>query len=201
VRRAAALLFVAAIVVAGCGGSDSGDETTPTPPPPKQRHAEDADPLPELPAGWKPYLNRPGGFAVGLPPGWKASRKGTGSLIRSFDRLVAVSISPDRTPDAQDLDLDEFATRASLALPGVTADTQPSDPKSYDHHYDAVESKYEAKDQRSGVKQRDSLIVIRRDHLVTFTVLIAASADPQARPAEELARKVVATLRSQPPSA
>jgi hypothetical protein len=197
VRRAAALLLVAAIAAPGCG-SDSSDE--PRPPPPKHHHAEDADPLPKLRPGWKPYLNRAGGFAVGLPPGWKASRKGTGSLIRSFDRLVAVSISPDRTPEAQELRLDSFATRALLALPGVTAETQPSDPKPYDHHYDAVQSKYEAKDQKSGVKQRNSLIVIRRDHLVTFTVLIAASADPQARPAEELVRKVVATLRSQPPS-
>jgi hypothetical protein len=197
VRRAAALLLVAAIAAPGCG-SDSSDE--PRPPPPKHHHAEDADPLPKLRPGWKPYLSRAGGFAVGLPPGWKASRKGTGSLIRSFDRLVAVSISPDRTPEAQELGLDSFATRALLALPGVTAETQPSDPKPYDHHYDAVQSKYEAKDQKSGVKQRNSLIVIRRDHLVTFTVLIAASADPQARLAEELVRKVVATLRSQPPS-
>jgi hypothetical protein len=198
VRRAAGLLIVAAIVVAGCG-SDSSDERQP--PPPRHRHAEDADPLPKLPPEWKPYLNRAGGFAVGLPPGWRASRNGTGSLIRSYDHLVAVSIAPDRTPDAQDLGLDTFATRALLALPGVTADTQPSDPKPYDHHYDAVESKYEAKDPKSGVEERASLIVIRRDHLVTFTVLIAANADPPARPAEQLARKVVATLRSQPPSA
>jgi hypothetical protein len=198
VLRAAALLIVAAIVVAGCGGSDSTETTSTTT---QRQHAEDADPLPDLPAHWKPYLNRAGGFAVALPPGWKASRQGTGSLIRSFDHLVAVSISPDRTPDAQSLGLDTFATRALLALPGVNAGTQPSDPKPYDHHYDAVQSKYEAKDQKSGVDQRNSLIVIRRDHLVTFTVLIAANADPQAKPAVEVARKVVATLRSQPPSA
>ena len=196
-RRAAALLIVAAIVVGGCGGSDSsttGQSTTT-----QRHHSEDADPLPDLPAGWKPYLNRVGGFAVGLPPGWKATRKGTGSLLRSFDRLVAVSISPDRTPDAQELPLDKFATRALLALPGVGAGVQPSGPKPYDHHYDAVKSTFETK--QSGIKLRDSLIVIRRDGLVTFTVLIAANADPAARPAEEIARKVVATLRSQPPSA
>jgi hypothetical protein len=195
VRRAAALLIVAAIVVAGCGSDSSDDQ-----PPPKRQHAEDADPVPDLPSGWKPYLNRAGGFAVGLPPGWKASRRGTGSLIRSYDRLVAVSISPDRTPDAQELGLDRFATRALIALPGVTADVQPSDPKRYDHHYDAVQSNYEAKDPKSGVNERASVIVIRRDHLVTFTVLIAANADPKSGPSEQLARKLVATLRSQPPS-
>jgi hypothetical protein len=195
VWRAAALLIVAAIAVGGCGGSDSstGQSTTT-----QRHHSEDADPLPDLPAGWKPYLNRVGGFAVGRPPGWKATRKGTGSLLRSFDRLVAVSISPDRTPDAQELPLDSFATRALLALPGAGAGVQPSDPKPYDHHYDAVKSTFEAK--ASNIKLRDSLIVIRRDHLATFTVLIAANADAAARPAEEIARKVVATLRSQPPS-
>jgi hypothetical protein len=193
VRRAAVLLSVAAIVAAAGCGSDSSDEQ-----PPEPRHAEDADPLPNLPPGWKPYLNRGGGFAVGLTPGWQASRDGSGSLIRSFDRLAAVSISPDRTPDAEDLGLDEFATRALRALPDVS---RPSGPRPYDHHYDAVESNYVVTDGDSGVEQRNSLIVIRRDHLVTFTVLIASNADPRARPAEQLARKVVATLRSQPPSA
>jgi hypothetical protein len=195
VRRAAALLIIAAIAFAGCGGSDTTEQSTTT----QRHHSEDADPLPDLPAGWKPYLNRVGGFAVGLPPGWKAARKGTGSLLRSFDRLVAVSISPDRTPDADELPLDRFATRALLALPGVGAGVQPSDPKPYDHHYDAVKSTFETK--ASAIKLRDTLIVIRRDHLVTFTILIAANADAAARPAEEVARKVVATLRSQPPSA
>jgi hypothetical protein len=197
VRRAAALLSVAAILLAGCGGSDDTQSVSTTT---QRQHSEDADPLPDLRPGWKRYLNRHGGFAVGLPPGWKAKRKGTGSLIRSFDHLVAVSISPDRTPDAQELPLDKFATRALLALPGIGAGAQPSDPRPYDQHYDAVRLKYEAKDPKTGVEQRNSLIVIRRDGLVTFTILIAANADPAAEPAEELARKVVATLRSQPPS-
>jgi hypothetical protein len=112
---------------------------------------------------------------------------------------VAISISADRTADAQDIDLEQFATRALIALPGVRSGGQPSNPKPYDHRYDGVESKLD-NESSGGVRQRISLIVLRRDRLVTFTVVVAANADRRARPAERLAHEVISTLRSQPPS-
>jgi hypothetical protein len=199
VRRLAVTLIAATVAAVGCGGG-GGDETQP-PPPPKER-VETVDKLPNLPDRWKRYENRRGGFVVGLPPGWKASDRDRGptSLIRSYDRLVAISISPDRTDEALGIDLDEFAARATAALPGLEGAAQPSDPKPYKHRYSAVQSTLEARDAESGVNERVSLIVIRRDHLVTFTVVIAANADRRARSSERLAREVVATLRSRPPS-
>ncbi len=193
----AVTLITAAVAAVGCGGDD---ETQP-PPPPDER-VETGDKLPRLPDRWERYENRPGGFVVGLPPGWKASDRDRGptSLIRSNDRLVAISISPDRTDAALGIDLDQFAARATAALPGLQGAAEPSDPKPYKHRYNAVQSTLDAKDAESGVKERVSLIVIRRDHVVTFTVVIAANADRRARPSERLAREVVATLRSRPPS-
>jgi hypothetical protein len=199
--RGLAVLVALALAVAGCGGDDSEDESPP--PPPKER-IETVHKLPKLPDDWKRYENRRGGFVVGLPPGWKAPDRDRGptSLIRSYDRLVAISISPDRASDALDLDLEEFATRALEALPGLEVDlSRPSPPKPYEHRYEAVRTTVEGKGSESGVRQRISLIVLRRDALVTFTVVIAASTDKRAQPSERLANKVVATLRSRPPSA
>ena len=196
-QRLAVTLIAAVLAVVGCGGDDDEKQ----PPPPTER-VETVDKLPKLPDRWKRYENRRGGFVVGLPPGWKASDRDRGpvSLIRSYDRLVAISISPDRTDEALGIDIDQFAARATAALPGLEGAAQPSDPRPYKHRYEAVQSTLEAKEADSGVKQRVSLIVIRRDHVVTFTAVIAANADRRARPSERLARKVVATLRSRPPS-
>jgi hypothetical protein len=198
-RRGLALLVAVTVAAGGCGGDDSDD--TSVPPPPTER-LETVDKLPKLPDGWKRYENRRGGFVVGLPPGWKASQRDRGptSLIRSYDRLVAISISPDRTPAALDLDLDQFATRAVDALSGLERRSRASAPRAYEHRYEAVRSTVEGKESDSGVRQRVSVTVLRRDHLATFTVVVAANADKRARPSERLAGEVVATLRSRPPT-
>jgi hypothetical protein len=198
-RRGLALLVTITVATAGCGGDGSEDETTP--PPPRER-VETVDKLPKLPDRWKRFENRRGGFVVGLPPGWTTSDRDRGptSLVRSYDRLVAISISPDRTPEALDLDLEDFATRAADALPGLEGGSRPSPPKPYEHRYEAVRTTLEGKGAKSGVRQRVSLIVLRRDQLATFTVVIATSADRRARPSERLANRVVATLRSRPPA-
>jgi hypothetical protein len=197
-RLALALLVGLAVPVGACGDDDSANETTPQP---EVRRVETVDKLPRLPDGWKRYENRRGGFVVGLPPGWKAEGHDTTALIRSYDRLVAISISPDRGEDAFAVDLDSFTTRTMAALPGLDPSAQPSAPKPYEHHYEAVRSTVEAKETESGVEQRVSVITIRRDHLVTFTVVVAANAAKRARASERLAQKVVATLRSRPPAA
>jgi hypothetical protein len=192
--RVALLAFalVAALALAACG--DSGNDE----PASKPRAVETADELPKLPPDWKPHVNRGGGFVIGLPAGWKADDHGTSTLVRSYDRLVAVEIVPDRTDEALELGLAQFATRALGALSGLEAGAQPSEPRPYKHHYAAVESKLESRNAGTGIRQRISLIVIRRDHLATFTVVIAANADSASRPAERLAHRVIASLRSQP---
>jgi hypothetical protein len=39
------------------------------------------------------WVNRAGGFAFAAPRGWKVDDAAKGSLVRSFDRLVALSTS------------------------------------------------------------------------------------------------------------
>jgi hypothetical protein len=190
--RLALVALAAAVALAACGDSDDDQQA------PKPRRVERADELPKLPPDWEPHVNRGGGFAIGLPRGWKADDHGTSTLVRSYDRLVAVEIVPDRTNEALELGLDQFATRALGALSGLEAGAQPSEPRPYKHHYSAVQSRLEGRHAGTGIRQRVSLIIVRRDHLVTFTVAIAANADSASRPAERLARRMIATLRSQP---
>jgi len=190
-----ALAFAAGLVVAvlaSCGGESDDPEPEPPPRPPETVHE-----LPDLPDRWREQLNRAGGFAVGVPPGWRARNQGTSTLVRSFDRLVAISISPDRTREANDMALTDFATRALVALPGFEGELTPRGERSFEHRYAAYEARGRATAAKIGVEQRVRLIVVRRGRLVTFTVVIAANAEG-GRVSERIAERVVRTLRSRP---
>lgn len=186
----AALLALAALT--GCGDSSSDPEPKPRPP-------ETADEPPQLPADWKPYVNTAGGFVLGLPPGWTAKELGASALVRSFDELVSIQVTPDRTAEAIHFDPGKFATRALEAVPGYEGHLVASKPKRYDHRYDGVSVKATGVAKGSGVHQDVELIFLVRPKVVAFTVLVAANADPAAADARALATDVVATLRSRPP--
>lgn len=177
---------------AGCG-SDAED-TDPEPPPPRP---ETAHQVPDLPDGWKVHVNRAGGFAFGLPPGWRARDRGTSTLVRSLDRLVAVSIVPDRTRDAIETPLDEFARRALIALPGFEGELEPSRERRFRHRYQGIRVEARARAARTGVRQHVQLVVLRRGRQATLTVVIAASVRG-GEAGEGVAERMVRTLRSRP---
>jgi hypothetical protein len=197
-RAAAGLLAGLALASAGigCGGSDEDDDAKP---PPRPRPVETSEKLPKLPATWHAYRNRAGGFALGLPRGWKATRPGRSSQIRSYDRLVVMAITPDRARAAVELDPREAATRTIVALPGFAEELEPGRPRAFKHRYPGAEVKAEARTSgRDGVAERVRVIVLRRPLRAVFTIVVAANAHQRSRPAERLALRAIETLRSQP---
>ena len=97
---------------AACGDEDS--------PPEPAAPAERADPRGRLPAGWRRVVNARAGFSLGIPPGWTA-RGATGTtLVRSGDRLLAVSITADRSPEGRELPPDVYVRRTARGLTGYT---------------------------------------------------------------------------------
>ncbi|HVE67811.1 MAG TPA: hypothetical protein VNB64_04445, partial [Solirubrobacteraceae bacterium] len=79
-------------VACAAGLGACGDESPSEPPPPEER----ADRTGSLPAGWTRVVNRRAGFSLGIPPGWTARGARGATLVRSGDRLLAVSIAADR---------------------------------------------------------------------------------------------------------
>ena len=186
----AACAAVALLLVAGCG-ADEDESEAPGP-------LETVDRVPDLPRQWRPHVNRAGGFAFGLPSGWKAAdRDDRSTLVRSRDRLLAVSIVADRTAEALGGPLEEFATRALVALPGFSEQLEPGAPRAVRHRYAAVGAKARGS-AASGVDQRLLLIVLRREDVVTITALIAANQRRSSARSEALAEELVRTLRSRP---
>jgi hypothetical protein len=195
-RAGLAALCVAASL-GGCGGSGE-DETTTTAPPATPPPHETVDKLPKLPQSWHPYVQRRGGFAVGLPRGWTAKANGDNALVRSYDHLVAISIVPNRSAAAQEVSLPDFANRAAEALPGLRGDLRRVQARAYRHRYDGAEVRARAT-AAGGIDQRLEVIALRRDSIVTVTAVIAANAIPAARASRRLARHVVGTLSTRPP--
>jgi hypothetical protein len=112
--RATALLVAA--LIAGLAGSGCGeeDEFAGSPNPAKER----SDPPAKPPSGWRTFANRRAGFTLSVPPGWPARARGSATLIRSTDRLVAVTVAADRSEAARTAPPRRYARRTFRALPG-----------------------------------------------------------------------------------
>jgi hypothetical protein len=190
------LVVALALAAAGCGN----DETTTEPVP----AAETRQALPKLPKRWQKHRDRSIGYAIGIPPGWQVSRSRTGSvkaaLIRSPDHLVAVTLVAARDADALDVPLDEFATSALAALPGFEKPLEPSTPRPFANTpFDAVKTVATGTTKARGLEERATLLVLRREGIVNYTVAIVENALREYSPRNRaVALKMMHTLRDQP---
>jgi hypothetical protein len=193
-----AALTAAGLLVAGCGGD--GDDSAP-------QRRETGQPLPKLPKGWRHYVNHRAGFAIGVPRGWKTSLVKTSTLLRSPDHLVAVSISADRTEESLSTPLRRYAVDTANALddlrpsdePPLYKDVKTRHPHKLDGRYEAEAVPARGRAAKGGLPQRLLLVALRRDHLVTYPVLVAANAR-RGSPFRGQVPRMLRTLRGQPPA-
>jgi hypothetical protein len=190
-----AVVLIAALAASaiGCGG---GSQTTTE----RNRPKETAQKLPKLPAGWKARRDRSIGYAIGVPTGWAASGHGDRVLFRSPDHLVAVALTAARGQGAFDVSVERFAVRALGALPGFKAPLEPGEPRPFEGTpLEAVQTTANGT-QAGGLEERATLVVLRRDRIVNYTVAVLQNAE---HPGSELDRaaalRMVETLRDLPP--
>lgn len=182
-----------ALCVCGCGSASA-----PLPPSVQPAASDSPQKLPKLDHGWKPYLSRATGLALGRPPGWSVTARKTTTLLRSPDHLVAVTISADRTGEGLAIAPAQFAARTFGALPGYEGALNPSQPRRFRGHYDGSEVSGDAVATSSALRQRLSVIILRRKARVTFTVVIAANAKRRTPVEERQAAQIARTIRDQP---
>jgi hypothetical protein len=193
-ERAIAALLAAALTVgvSGCGGGATTTSTTTAP-------QEVAQKLPKLPSGWKARRDRSVGYAMGVPTGWEVGGHGGRVLFRPPDHLVAVTLTADRSPGTFRVPIDRFATQALGALPGFKVPLEPGKPKPFKGTpLEAVQTTATGT-QASGLKERATLVVLRRDRIVNYTVAVLENAEqPGAELDRAVARRMIQTLRDQP---
>jgi hypothetical protein len=183
-------LILCAAVLPGCGGDDSADDAG-------ADRAETAEPLPGLPDGWYEQVNERGGFAFGLPAGWSAQGRGPVTLALSPDGQVAVSISADRTGEALETPLVALARGVGSSLTGF-AEIEISLPKRLVGHYPGVRLRASGHGGEKG-DQGLEIVVLRRDGLAVFTILVARRSSVAGDAHEGEVKLLIASLRGRPP--
>ena len=189
-RRLTALVAatVAAIAISACGSGDpvadvdSADET--------------AQPVPKLPPGWKVERNEAGGFALGAPPGWQAKAQQTQTQLKSPDRLVVVTVTPDRSNELLEADLEELAESTGVQYGEQFEGFELDDTDRFEHRYDAYS--VEATGSHDGVRQQIEVILLRRGRLVTFTGIVQRNERFGSGAWAPTIERVVRSIRSRP---
>jgi hypothetical protein len=104
-RIACALPLALTLLVAGAGCGSSGDSGSPPPDPASER----ADHPAKRPAGWRTVTGGRAGFTIAVPRGWSVRKHGAVVRIRSDDKLLAMSISADRSQSGRDTSARAYA--------------------------------------------------------------------------------------------
>jgi hypothetical protein len=193
-RALAALAAAVSVALAGCGGGSTSSTTTNAGP------RETAQKLPQLPPGWKPHRDRNLGYAIGLPPQWQAGGNSRSVLIRPPDHLVAVTLTADRDPATFAIPVEKFASQALGGLPGFKVPLNPDKPKPFKGTpLEAVQTSASGS-QAGGLKENATLVVLRRDHLVNYTVAVLENAKQAGAALDRaVALRMIQTLRDAPP--
>ena len=161
-----AFLALTALLAAGCGSGTTHPHTAP----------EEPQSFAPLPADWHHYPDFASGLSRGVPPAWRAKPNGDALIVRSPDRFVAVSATADRTGATLEVPIDRYAKGALAELPGYRGklDGGKATKLSGTPLDSAVVSTVSVA-RASGVRQHVTLVVLRLDHLVNYTVVIAAN--------------------------
>lgn len=199
-------LWALLAVLGGCAGE--GDESTDSTATASEASATQSELPAKLPGGWTREVNRSAGFTVGLPTGWRAARRGrgNGTVLRSPDDLVAVTVTADRTRGALGLDLGEFANRTLEALGGRSVGTERFDADSTDeppavrHPYESAVRSAVGTSRRTGVRERVIVAVLRREGLATFVVVVRENAErDSAYAGPSTVRRLIRSVRDRVP--
>jgi hypothetical protein len=176
--------------VVSCGG-DGDDSPGPRPP-------ETTDPLPKLPAGWSSNVNGAGGFAIGVPPGWKAKAEAVRTTLRAPGNVVVINVTGDRSSDALELPLDEYATQVAEGLGSQGFEQfEVGEPEPREGPYEAVSVTATGVREEGGQRQNFEVVIARRDELAAYPILIAGHLRAPPRYFSR-ARASVTTLRGRP---
>lgn len=184
-------IVVCIAVLAGCGEKD--ERIAPA------TVAEATDPAAPPPRGWRTYLDRRAGFSISVPPGWSARRRGAATLVRSRDRLLAVSIVADRGAEGRETTAGDYARDTIASLPGyrqlAARGVRPVDGSPYESARADGAGTRESAERR----QRVTAAAFRRPGQVTYAAVAFRDARGSGRMEARRLDRLLASLRARPP--
>ena len=178
-------MLLAVLALAGCGGDD-------------EQPAERSDRAARPPAGWRSVENASAGFTISVPRSWRTRTRAAATLIRSRDRLVAVTVAADRSADARETPPARYARQVLEALPGFEGTTADAVRRVPGSPYRSARIEGEGSVRTSRRPQRITVAVLQRPGRVSYSV-ISFRNPTLATPADErVVRRMPRTLRGRP---
>lgn len=187
VRRPLVVLLLAACLAA------CGDDSP-------ERPNEAADQSTAPPAGWRTVRNEAAGFTIAVPRSWAAATKRGATLIRSKDKLVAVTVAADRSAAGQQDEPAEYAREVIAALPGFEGAVSVKDARIAGSPYETAIAAGSGTVRTSGVAQRIEVAAFHRPGQVTYSAVIFRNARARPVPGRATVARMLRTFRAQPPA-
>lgn len=193
--RATAILVGAlatGIFLGGCG-DEKVTEGSPDP------RTERIDPPAKPPPGWHTVSNRAAGFTLSVPPSWRVRKRGTATLVRSSDRLLAITVAADRSESGRKLRAERYAREAFRALPGFRRlrSGRPRPIARSPYESSRVDGTGTLKSRRQ--RQQIAVAVFRRPKRVTYTSVVFGADVGRRMPHPGELRKLLASFRARRP--
>jgi hypothetical protein len=183
-RRWLALL-AGVVLVGGCG--DSGHE-----------RADRGDRPAPVPAGWRTVGNPNAGFTIGIPRHWSSRTRRSATLIRSLDRLVAITVGADRGSQGQSTPPSVYAQDTLRGLPDFEGDVSPRIRRVRGSPYRSARVDGTGTVGKTRRAQLITVAAFQRPGVVTFTAVVFRNAQVTSGRDEAAISRVLRTLRAGP---
>lgn len=145
-------------------------------------------------------MNRRAGFSLSLPRDWSGRTRRGATLVRSADRLLAVTVAADRGEAGRETRPRAYARTAFRALPGFRRLRADGTGRVRRSPYANARIDGAGVLARRGQRQRVTVAAFRRPGRVTFTV-IAFAAEVGRRPVHRASlNALLASLRGRRPA-
>ena len=190
--RTVAALLALALVPTGCADKEEKAE--------KKAPRERADPPAEPPPGWRSVRNSHAGFTIAIPKTWPAVSGRGRTMARSDDRLVAVSISADRTARGRMLSAPAYARRTIATVPDFAGIVGKRISRVRGSRYDSAVLTATGTVSPSDLSQRITVAIFQRPGRVSYGVLVFRNAGVKPRLHDRTIDRMLRTFRAQPPS-
>lgn len=181
-------ILAACLLAAGCGDDDRAAA------PPVERADRPAEP----PSGWRTVVDDRAGLSVSVPPGWRVRSGPDGTLVRSRDRLAAVSVQADRSDAGRATPPDRYARDTIASLPGYRELTARGTRAVAGSPYPSARIDGSGVRESGGAPQRVTVAVLQRPGSVTYAAVAFRDARRTGRAEARVINRLLASLRARP---
>lgn len=139
------------------------------------------------------------GLSISVPPGWRARSGPDGTLVRSRDRLAAVSVQADRSHAGRATPPDRYARDTIASLPGYRDLTARDTRAVAGAPYPNARIDGAGVRESGGALQRVTVAVLQRPGSVTYAAVAFRDARRTGRAEARAIDGLLASLRARPP--